>query len=567
MKSAILQSARLSILLLFLLLPSACQRTDKQTEALLHCTDSLLTADRPDSALRLLKEQIVPEELRRSHRARYALLLARATDKCELSLLPCDSLLDVALDYYDDDRQERAVALLYKGRLEIEMEQSEQAIGYLLEGLEIAKKFPQEVETRRHLLSSLGNEYYDAQLYEKAGKAYKELYECCFTSKDKAIALYSLSHDFLTSNKDSLIALKSKSFEYAKLSKDSTIIAMTALNLSFEYSEEETEKALHYAQLALEWLPGSRERSNYYASLGDIWLRKEEYDSASYYLNKSLEGNKNINEKAATLLSLAEIKKEQKDYQATTELLYQFIEIADSTYFNEQSTQIQQLIHQYDTKAKIKEEQARGQATLRTTIASFIFLCLLIALFYQHRISKRKRQQLINEQRLRQTQERIESLQTTIAESLRIVALLQKERSTLMYEKEQNDREIEEREAHIEQLKKEKQALRHWLFQQSPIYNKVLKLSKQKVSEKKELRVLTDSEQKMLMETALEIYADYTADLKAQYPKLTNEDLLYLCLDDNDLPLQTIALCFGNIDTHAIVQRKYRLKKRMTAEE
>lgn len=126
------------------------------------------------------------------------------------------------------------------------------------------------------------------RLYEKAGKTYKELYECCFTDKDKAIALYSLSQDLLTSNKDSLIALKHKSFEYAKKSKDSAMIAITALNLSFENSEEEIDKSLHYAQLALKWLPNNKERNSYYANLGDIWFRKEEYDSATHYLNKSL---------------------------------------------------------------------------------------------------------------------------------------------------------------------------------------------------------------------------------------------------------------------------------------
>ena len=288
---------------------------DGQTEALLSNADSLLTAN-PDSALRLLEALPVTTELTRRESARYALLLAQATDKCEKPLPPCDSLLDVALDYYDDDERERAVALLYKGRLEAEMAQSERAVDFLLGGLEIIKKFPQEIEIRRHLLSSLGNKYYDARLYEKAGKTYKELYECCFTDKDKAIALYSLSQDLLTSNKDSLIALKHKSFEYAKKSKDSAMIAITALNLSFENSEEEIDKSLHYAQLALKWLPNNKERNSYYAT---------------HYLNKSLENNKSISKKAATLLSLADIKEEQKDYQATTELLYQFIDIAAST--------------------------------------------------------------------------------------------------------------------------------------------------------------------------------------------------------------------------------------------
>lgn len=48
----------------------------------------------PDSVLQLLNIQ--PEEIEDfsdKECARYALLLARATDKCEQSLLPCDSIL------------------------------------------------------------------------------------------------------------------------------------------------------------------------------------------------------------------------------------------------------------------------------------------------------------------------------------------------------------------------------------------------------------------------------------------------------------------------------------------
>ncbi|RJU38559.1 hypothetical protein DW896_21230, partial [Bacteroides sp. AM41-16] len=56
-------------------------------------------------------------------------------------------------------------------------------------------------------------------------------------------------------------------------------------------------------------------------------------------------------------------------------------------------------------------------------------------------------------------------------------------------------------------------------------------------------------------------YIDYIAGIKAQYPKLTDEDLLFLCLDEIGFSSQTISLCFGNIDTHALAQRKYRMKK------
>lgn len=561
MRNAIQRLALLPIVTHFLLL-AACHRTDRQAEVLLNNADSLLTVN-PDSALHLLEALPATAELTHRESARYALLLAQATDKCEKTLFPCDSLLDIALDYYDNDEKERAVALLYKGRLEVEMAQSERAVDFLLEGLNVIEKYPEDVETKRHLLSSLGNEYYDARLYEKAGKAYQELLKYCFTDKDKSIALYSLSQNFLTSNKDSLIALKYKSLEYAKKSKDSAVIAIAALNLSFESSEEEIDSSLHYAQLALKWLPKNKERNNYYANLGDIWFRKEENDSATYYLNKSLENNENKNERAATLLSLADIKEKQKDYQATTELLYQFIEIAASTYFSEQSTKIQQLLHQYDIKKKIDQEQKRSKNSLENAIRVFIFLCLALIVFFQYRINKRDKQRTINEQKLAQAQEKYNNLQYSINESQRIIALLQKEQSDFSQEAEKYRQEIAKRETTIEKLKTEKEGLRIWLFKQSNIYQTIEKLSIQKVTSKKELTVLTNHEQKVLKEVVMELYADYISDTKTQYPLLTDEDLLYLCLEKVGFSYQTIALCFGNTDTHVLAQRKYRMKARM----
>lgn len=54
----------------------------------------------------------------------------------------------------------------------------------------------------------------------------------------------------------------------------------------------------------------------------NIFLDKEERDSAIYYINKKIEDSTNIKGRANALLNLSYIKEEQGDYQATTELLY-----------------------------------------------------------------------------------------------------------------------------------------------------------------------------------------------------------------------------------------------------
>lgn len=162
------------LLLLCLLLPCACTpKTDQHEADFLRAETWLDSA--PDSALALLQSLPGRKSLSRRESARYALLLSRATNKCFKPLLPCDSLLEIALHYYNRNEEAYAFALLYKGRLEKEMGQHERATNYLLEGLRSSERFPQATELRRHLLSSLGEEYYHAGLYEKAIATYREI--------------------------------------------------------------------------------------------------------------------------------------------------------------------------------------------------------------------------------------------------------------------------------------------------------------------------------------------------------------------------------------------------------
>ena len=98
---------------------------------MLQQVDSLLEM-KPDSALTILKNISVLEDLPEVDKAYYALLLAETTDKNKLPLLPCDSLLNFALDYYGDDDREKAVALMYTGRLLAQMNDEMSAIEHNL---------------------------------------------------------------------------------------------------------------------------------------------------------------------------------------------------------------------------------------------------------------------------------------------------------------------------------------------------------------------------------------------------------------------------------------------------
>lgn len=68
------------VLLLWLFVCYACSPNRQKVESLFAQADSLLNTQ-PDSALRLLEVLPASQELSRSESARYALLLAQATDK------------------------------------------------------------------------------------------------------------------------------------------------------------------------------------------------------------------------------------------------------------------------------------------------------------------------------------------------------------------------------------------------------------------------------------------------------------------------------------------------------
>lgn len=552
------------LLFLWTFLFCACSSGD-QTDILFLKAESLLE-ESPDSALHLLSALPKSQKLSRKESAQYALLLARATDKCEKSLLPCDSVLNIALNYYDDDEKERAVALLYKGRMEQEINSTKEAIAHLQEGLMILKEFPKEIETKRHILSSLGNLYFDAKHYEEAIRIYRELYKYCITDKDKSIALNNISSYYcMTNKKDSALAIQQKALEYAIASGDTSMITLSEFNKSLLcYEFDEIDAALNHARNAINYFPKVKVPGSYYGNLGTILLEKgENVDSAIYYLNKHIKDTIDIKGKAATLLSLYDIEKERGNYKAATEYLEEHTDILDSLYNSTQSTEILQLINKYNIKTQVREEQIKEQRRLYFIIGSFIFSFLIIVLFYQYHLNKRKRMQFMYQQALEQTRYKISSLQTNIENNQSIINLLREEHNNLKQDQKNKAIEIHEREIIIDKLKQEKHELRNWLFSQSEIYKKIIILSKQEISDKKDMKVLTNTELKKLQKTVFGIYTEYIATLQNEYPKLTEEDILYLCLNEAKFNPQTIALCFGFNNTHPINQRKLRIKERM----
>lgn len=522
---------------------------------MLQQVDSLLEM-KPDSALTILKNISVLEDLPEVDKAYYALLLAEATDKNKLPLLPCDSLLNFALDYYGDDDREKAVALMYKGRLLAEMDDEKAAIEMNLKALEILQDYPVDTKYRRLIYSALGLWYGNCGLNDKALEVLHQSLHYSFDAKDTAIAYINIGYIYGMRNmQDSAITYQRKAVKYAMRSKDRSMILTSWHNLSICYRHfENVDSAVVYAYKVLQHLSYGNGKADAYYNMGDLYVDLEQYDSARHYLEKSLFLSPS---RSIPYWSLAVMEAELGNFKSAYHYLDTFVMVQDSLDNSELLTEVQHLVYKHQTELRAKDEQIKSKRIIRWIVFVSIIICFVVALIYQRWINKKNNQQALYRQALQYADEKQNVMQQRIEENESALALLQDREN-------QNLDEIAQKEQLITQLKKEKLALRTWLFQQTSIYKKVMSLSDQQQVNKKIRKVMAAAELDKLKKTTFEIYADYISPLQAQYSQLTEDDLLVLCLQEAGISPLAISLCFGHTDTVALNQRKSRLKKKMS---
>lgn len=523
---------------------------------MLQQVDSLLEM-KPDSALTILKNISVLEDLPEVDKAYYALLLAEATDKNKLPLLPCDSLLNFALDYYGDDDREKAVALMYKGRLLAQMNDEMSAIEHNLKALEVLQNYPQDLKCRRLIYSMLGVWYGDCELYDKALEIQNQALLYSFSAKDTAIAYHNIGYIYgMRDMQDSAITYQRKSVEYAMRSKDTSMILTSWHNLSLYYGRfENIDSAVVYAYKVLQNISDENKIfSGYFYNIGDLYIGLGQYDSARYYLEKSLLFSSSL---SMSYWSLAVMEAKLGNFKSAYHYLDTFVMVQDSLDASERLSEVQHIVYKNQTALEVKDEQIKSRKVIGRIVFSAIIICFVVALIYQRWINKKNNQQALYRQALQYADEKQNVMQQRIEENESALALLQDREN-------QNLDEIAQKEQLITQLKKEKLALRTWLFQQTSIYKKVMSLSDQQQVNKKIRKVMAAAELDKLKKTTFEIYADYISPLQAQYSQLTEDDLLVLCLQEAGISPLAISLCFGHTDTVALNQRKSRLKKKMS---
>lgn len=448
-----------NIYIVYLLVISGSCSPKQGTHPVLLQVDSLLE-EHLDSALTLLKSLPDPLQLSEANYAHYALLMTATTDKQEQSLIPCDSLINFALDYYDEDEKGKAIALLYRGRLLAEIGETGEAIKCSIQALEILEHYPKEIKSKRLIYNALGNWYIDNKLYDKALEALNKNLEYADTEFSKSIALYGLSNAYYMLNKkDSTLLLQKEALRYAFLTKDSSLILDCLNNLSSFFNEfEEYDSALIYAHKTLLYLPNQEDRyARYYHNIADLFLIQENLDSAKYYLEKSLL-NPDLSQKHLSYRLLAYIEEELGDFENAYHHMEEYVDIEDSLYNENKMMEIGHIVYKHNAEMQVKNEQIRARHNMRSSITIGIIVCFIIILIYQNQLNRRKVLQLYYQQSLKDMQYKQSVLQKNMEDNAAIIAFLQQQHKDTL-------EEIEQREQTITQLYEEKLKLRNWLFE------------------------------------------------------------------------------------------------------
>lgn len=542
----------------------SCQRSSSPYPYSLRYADSLMEIS-PERTLAYLRKLDV-STYSAGDRAYFSLLFTQATDKNMLSLLPCDSLIDTALDYYvKKDGVNWARAWLYKGRIQKKMNMTEQALKSCFTALQgVEGNTEEELKLKGMLYEDMGSIYLHQSLYQKAFDAFYRSYQCDSLLNDHKVLMYSLSNMGWVrvvegKEKEALFYLD-QALELALALKDS--IFMSDIYQRMSLNCENVDSAFMYARLAGNYLTEKNDSISYYSlwlTFGELYLDKQELDSAEYYLKRTLD-IADFKRKILASYSLAEVEKIRGNYERAFEYQSYYGDNIDSIFSLNKASDIERLAYKYDSEAKVAKEKESRRFLVQQLCYGGVLFVLVIAIIFQRIYRQRRIAQLQYEQRIAHLNE-----QTALSQLQ--IERLEAQISALKLSGMEREQEIALKQAELCRVIDEKARLRNCLFTETSIFKRIQELSSQakpgQDGVKRDPKVLLIKEQEKLKGVLFDIYDDYIRYLKDTYPKITDDDCIYCCLKLCEFDDQTIAYCFGNVSRQIVAQRRLRLKKKM----
>lgn len=515
----------LATLLITSCLLMACTRSGPNYK--LVQADSLMQQS-PDSALQFL-QKIEPEELKSlEDRAYYALLVTQVRDKNFIQQTN-DSLIHLAVQYYDSIRNTamQAKAYYYWGCIWRDKEDYPQALNKFFRAIPYAKKIP-DYDLAGRIYNNIANLYYMQQLNKQADSIYQITERFAIQQKDIHLHVEVLSQrgminikegDYNTAEQVLLYA-----FEISRHSTLKSLITKTAYSLSLLYGRMNMgEKAVDFAKLSISNQENPNILPRTYLVLGDAYYKTMQYDSALIYLNKALY-SKDYSTKAGIYMRLADIAQKQGNLKKALEMERKYSTYLDSIQQKQQSNAIITTEKDILIQRKQSEYKANlGQFYYYMIIGIITFLLLFLILWEKHKkeVTNFKQKEI----------ELNKKLEELLLQKNEQIDFLQKEIELHNYS--QIEKQTLKEELHI--LKTERQALLNESYEHSEVYVKMKRIIQSyKKTDKSSEHFDEEDWRQLIAETDIR-WNNITLRLATKYP-LSQDEIHLCCLYLTDIP-------------------------------
>ena len=562
------------IILFAMSLLSSCTIRQDYNQQLLKA-DSLMQL-RPDSALNILKS-ISPKKLStRADNAYYALLLTQAQDK-NFVVQKDDSLIQIAVHYYDSigDTKMQAKAHYYWGCVYRDMNQQAEAIREFL----IAAPLTEKVKEKRQLgliYNNIGYIYNIQDFNQKADSIYQLVEIIAIELKDTTLWAEALSRQgsiaFMKGN-DYFGTAEQKlldAFTVVDRIENKAIKADVSATLSRLYSKmDQGKKALFYAKLNLSLRKDTTRAYQAFLILGDAYYRVGLYDSATFYLNKSLV-SKDYGRRSDAYMRLADIAMIQGNAVLSMKLERYSSAYKDSLYQSRGNVVTDKIV-EAETDAQITLHQLYYKGRLNIYLCVFIPITIIVIMivFFLYRKNKqyRGKNDLLqkNNQQLEKVNQDLSQhyacLQEEITQRDLEIENLRKELASCRIDEEQREKIRVE----LDEMVLRRKALVKEAFLHSPLYAKMQAIIKDHLDKDASDKEISDQEWQELIVSMDSQWNNAISRFHVKY-QLSKEELYLVCLSLTDFPFAHLAYLMHS-SRRTLYRKKNALCERIGVEQ
>nr|WP_320948333.1 hypothetical protein [Bacteroides intestinalis] len=559
------------IILLIAFLSVACNERQSNNRQLI-LADSLMQS-RPDSALCILQGISMDKFATQADSACYALLLTQARDK-NYVVQTDDSLIRYAVAYYDktNDVRMQAKAHYYWGCVYRDMNRQAEAIREFL----IAAPLTEKAKEKRQLglvYNNIGFIYNIQGFNEKADSIYQLMEVIAQEVKDTALWSEALSKQgsiALTKGKEYFPIAEQKlsdAFGVVDRVGSNGLKANISASLSNLYSRmDEGEKALYYAKLNLSLRRDTARAYRAFLLLGDAYYKCKEYDSATFYFNKSLL-SKDYGRKVDAYMRLADIAMIQGNVTLSVELERNSSVYKDSLYEFHRNVVANEMIEaEADAQAMLQKLYYKGRLNMYLYVFMLIVVMIIVVALFLYKRYRRKNDLLQKDkQQLEKVNQDLSqhyaNLQTDITEKDLEIENLRKELVSHQIDEEERAK----LQTELDEMILKRRTLAKEAFLHSPLYAKMQAIIQDYQDRDESDEEISDQEwQEFVVGMDVE-WNNAITDLCVKY-QLSKEELHLVCLSLAGFPFSHLEYLL-HLSRKTLYPKKNVLLKRMGVEQ